>query len=493
MKENMPLDIADIIVQNALIITMDQDRRVVPDGFVAIKENKIQKIGSGKPETGLIGEKTQLIDAKGGVILPGFISTHQHVIDILLRGLNQEKTLFDWCVNIYYPGTMAFESEDVNIAVQLGMDEAIRAGITTVVDNWSADLDPIRSAEAADAAIQAYEKTGGRVIFARMFSDAFPKPWEPWLNMLNHTPDSDCNELLEDTQTALSSIETLINKYNGRANNRINVCPSPTGTTWNTVEGMQGASELAKKYDTILPIHHSETIYDRNMYSDAWPGLSATQYLEHIGLLDERLLAAHCVWFNEHDIRLFADSGCNVAHCPSSNMMTGTGIAPIASLIRAGVTVGLGCDNAMVNNNVSLLNEIRLSAFLAKTRSNDAGALSAEQSLAMATCDGAKAIGRGQDLGVIEEGRIADIILLDTNATHWVPTINLDEAIVFQAHPHDVKTVIIDGNIVMQDRELKWLNQSEEQQLFANAHKRSDSIIQRAGLEHFRKDKWQNR
>lgn len=493
MQEDLPLDVADIIVQHALVITMDKDRRIIPDGFIAIKENKISKIGKGKPNLKLIGEKTRLIDAQGGIVLPGFISTHQHIIDILLRGLNQQKNMIDWAVNVYYPGTMAYKSEDVNIAVQVGMDEAIRAGVTTVVDNWSADLDPVRSAEAADAAIQAYEKTGVRVIFARMFSDAFPHTWEPWLNMLNHAPDADCKELLEDTQTALSSIETLINKYNGHANNRINICPSPTGAQWNTIEGMQGASELAKKYDTILPIHHSETIHESKMYSDAWPGLSSTQYLEHIGLLDERLLAAHCVWFDEHDIRLFATSGCNVAHCPSSNMMVGSGIAPIASLAQAGVTVGLGCDNAMVNNNISLLNEMRLSAFLAKTKSNDAGALSAEKSLAMATCDGAKAIGRGQDLGVIEAGRLADIILLDTDGPHWVPKINLAEAIVYQAHPDDVKTVIIDGRVVMQDREIKWLNQDEEKHLFADAQKRSDSIVKRAGLDHFRKVNWQHR
>ena len=469
---------ATVAIRDVEILTMDSDRTVIPSGHVLVSGDRITAVASDEPDPGRIGPRTEIVDGKGGLLIPGLISTHQHVIDVLLRGLSQERDLLDWSINVYYPGTTAYTPDDVGLAVTLAMDEALRAGVTTVVDNWSASLDPVLARESADAALGAYQRLGTRVVFARMFADAMPPSWSPLVRHLGGSAD----HWVEDTDQALGDIEELMGRWNGAADGRISVCPSPTTAHTVTAKGMVEAQRLAQRNRAILPIHHCETRIEASMYPESGAGPSTTDYLNRLGVLGPDLLAAHCVWMEERDIRLLAEASCSVAHCPTSNMLLASGIAPVAALRRAGVTVALGCDNAMVNNNVSLLGEIRLAALLAKVATLDAGAVTAMEALTMATQHGASAIGRGHDLGSIEAGKKADLALLDRSGPHWVPCHDPAAAVVYQAHVDDVRTVIVDGQVLLRDRTSTRTPDADS--LYRMAAARAGEIVEAADLGH---------
>ena len=468
---------ATVAIRDVAILTMDADSTVIPSGHVLLSDDRILAVAEGEPGPAHLGPPTEIIDGKGGVLIPGLISTHQHVIDVLLRGLSQERDLLDWSVNVYYPGTSVYTPDDVALAVTLAMDEGLRAGTTTVVDNWSASLDPVRARESADAALGAYEHLGIRVIFARLFADAMPPSWSPLVRHLGGSAD----DWIEATDRALEEIETLMQLYCGRAEGRISVCPSPTSAQTVTAPGLVKAHRLARRHGAILPIHHCETRLEATMFPESGAGLSTTAYLDGLGVLTPDLLAAHCVWVQERDIRLLAEASCSVAHCPTSNMLLASGIAPVAALRRAGITVGLGCDNAMVNNNVALLGEVRLAALLTKVASLDPGALTAMDALAMATRHGAAAIGRGQDLGSIEVGKKADLALLDRSGPNWVPCHDLAAAVVYQAHIDDVRTVIVDGQVLLRERANTRTLDADS--LYRQASARASEIVEAAGLD----------
>ena len=486
---------ADIVVDNVALLTMDPERRIVPNGWIAISGNRIEALGSGRPDGVSAGER---IDGQGGVVMPGFVSTHQHVIDALLRGgLEQDRNLFDWFLNVYYGGLAFYSPEDCQTAARLNLAEAIRAGVTTVNDNWGVNTgdSPQRVAECAEATLEVYRSVGMRIIFARMFIDTIPDHWAPLVdNLLRKIPGLrlDRNTLLEDTDDVLSRIENLMRKHHGSAEGRIHVAPSPMLPQNGTPRALLGSVELAERYDTVVPIHLCESPMDARMFNEAWGGLSCTDYLNNVGFLHPRVLAAHCVWLNDRDIRLLKTNDVKVAHNPSTNMFLASGVAPIPKMIASGITVGLGIDDTTTGSNVSMLREMRHAGLLAKVSNLDAGALTGEKILEMATIDGARAVNLHRDIGSLEVGKKADLILFDTDKPHWHPRHLLPSTIVYQAHSDDVRTVIIDGNVVMRDRILAFMNPDEERALYAKAQKASEAIVERAGMQHLLKRGWQS-
>lgn len=260
-----------------------------------------------------------------------------------------------------------------------------------------------------------------------------------------------------------------------------------------TPTALLGSLELARKNDTIVPIHLCESPMDARMFNDTGGGLSCTDYLNNIGFLDPRVLAAHCVWVNDRDLRLLRANDVKVAHNAGSNMFLASGVAPVPKMVAAGITVGLGLDDANIGSNSSMLREMRHAALLAKVSNLDAGALTAEKVLEMATIEGARAVGLEKDIGSLEAGKKADVILFDTDKPHWHPRHLLPSTIVYQAHSDDVRTVIIDGEIIMRDRILSFMNADEERALYAKAQKASERIVEQAGMHPLLERGWQSR
>jgi cytosine/adenosine deaminase-related metal-dependent hydrolase len=486
---------ADLSIENVTIVTMNPAREIIPNGYVTITGNRIEALGKGTPDG---PPATERIDGKGGVVLPGFISSHQHVSDALIRGgLEQDRNLFDWFLNVYYGGLSAYTVEDCRIAAQLNISEAIRAGVTTVNDNWGINCGDAKERvdACAEVTLEVYREIGNRVIFSRMFIDTMPEYWGPLLdNLIRKVPGItlDTRTIAEDTDAVMSSIESLMNKHHGSENGRIRTAPSPMLPQNATPEALKASLELAERFDTIIPIHVCESNMDARMFNETWGGLSGTDYLNNNGFLHPRVLAAHCVWLNDRDIRLLKVNDVKVAHNPSTNMFLASGIAKIPRMIAAGITVGLGIDDSTTGSNIDMLREMRHAALLQKVANLDAGAMTSEKVLEMATIDGARAVGLEKDIGSLEVGKKADVILFDADRPHWYPRHHLPSVIVYQAHPDDVRTVIIDGNVVMRDRVLSWIDPDGERELCRKAQQASEAMIERAGLQFLRDRGWQS-
>ena len=488
----------EVLISNATILTMDASRKIIPNGWLRIHGDTIVEIGyETRPTSRSTG--AVYIDAAGALVTPGLISVHNHVIDSLLRGgVESDRGLFDWLMNVYYTGTSFYEPADCAIAARLTTAEAMRAGVTTIVDNWGVNNggDRKRIDACADATIEVYREVGIRTIFARMYSDTFPAYWADLVgSLITKRGDSrlSVETLVETTEGALESIEALMRKYHGVDNGRISVCPSPILPQTNTIEGMRQAKELASRFDTVFPIHLCESELDSRVFpSSGSGGMSAVEFLNNAGLLDSRTLAAHCVWLDHKDMRLLKVNDVKVAHCPTSNMFLGAGIARIEEMLARGITVGLGTDDTNASSNASILKDMRHAVLLAKVASCDAGAITAERVLEMATIDGAKALGLDSQIGSIEVGKKGDLVIWNTEHSHWYPRHHWPSALVYQAHCSDPDTVLIDGRVIMHGRKLHHLSNTDEVEMLHEAQRASEGVLARAGMNAEREGAWQS-
>lgn len=484
----------DLVITNVTAVTMDGRRRIIRDAWISVTGNRIEAIGENEPPAAA----ARVIDGRGGVALPGFVSTHQHLVESLVRGgLQQDRNLIDWLINVYYGGLSVYRPEDCTTAVTLTVAEAIRSGVTTVCDGWGINNgdDPGRVAECTEATLDVYRSTGIRAIFARMLQDVFPEYWQPLAGaILRKIPGLKLKPetLVEDTDAGLSRIESLMSKYHRSDNDRIHVCPSPVLPQTVSPQALAGCLELAERFDTMVTIHNCESPTDARMFTESGFGLTCTDYLNCLGFLSERLVAAHCVHLTDRDLRLFKVHDVKVAHCPSSNLNLASGIARVPQMILAGLTVGLGIDDSSTNCNVSILTEMRHAALIQRGVSNDAGAVTAEKALEMATIDGARALGLGDEIGSLEVGKKADIILFDTDKPHWYPCHHIPAVLAYQAQASDIHTVVIDGSVVMADRALTFLGPDEEPAFYRKAQQASEDVVERAGMQPLLARGWQS-
>ena len=485
---------ADVLIKNAEILTMDSARRIIDRGWISVSGNRIEDIGDGDPDA--VGA-TKEIDARGGLVMPGFVSSHAHPVDAMLRGgIEVDRNLFDWFYNIYYGGLAAFTPEDCNMSIRLAMAEGIRGGITTFQDTWGINTgdDAARVDACAEASIEAYRSVGMRCIFSWMFNDRIPAAWDEYLKSIARkipTLRLDPATIVEDTDSVLARMEALMRKHHGSDGGRIHACPAPCLPNTCTEEALLGSLELAREFDTLVTIHVNEQMTDAKMFSELWQ-ISATEWMHNMGFLDPRVVAAHCVWLSDKDIRLFRMHDVKVAHNPTSNHFLGSGAAPIDKMVMAGITVGLGTDDVNLHSNVSIFSEMRRAALLQKVVCHDAGVITAEKVLEMATIDGARVLGLDSEIGSLEVGKKADVIILDTDAPHWFPRHHLPSVLVFQAHDEDVRTVLIDGRVVMEDRALHFFDDDDEQAFLARVQKATERIVEEAGLQSARDRGWQS-
>jgi cytosine/adenosine deaminase-related metal-dependent hydrolase len=467
----------DVLIKNATVImTMNPARQVIENGFIIIEKGKITAIGRMNKLDRVNAKK--VIDAKGKLVMPGLINVHSHGIAILMRGgLSQERSLYDWMLNVLYPGIRTYTNHDTNVGAHLYLAEAIRSGITTVVNNEGGRLD-----ERHRKVLEASKMSGIRTVYGRMFNDLEPAaPLAGYYKILeakspnvHHLEDY----LVEDTRKALSSIENLIKEYNSRDDDLIQVWPSPHGPAWCSKEGLLASRDLAQQYNVGITIHLAETTEEFKLY-----GVSTTEYLDSIGFLNPRLLAAHCVWTDDKDIRLLRENNVKVAHQPGSNMYLASGFAPIPKMLAEGITVGIGSDDGNSNDSVNMLIEMREAALIHKAHNLDASCITADQVIEMATIGGAKALSMENQIGSLEVGKKADIIILDLQAPHLRPMHHLPSVLVYQARGTEVETVIVNGKILMEDRKLSWMSEDEEIKLLDEAQKSSIAIKDRANLE----------
>lgn len=440
----------DIVIRGGAVITMNKHQEVIADGAVAIDDGRILEVGR-TDEINQDYDGDRVIDASGHAVFPGLINAHNHVSDILFRGgFSADRELYDWIYNVKFPGVTAMESEEHEIASALYSAEAIQSGITTFVENavgggGGYDEDVVA------AKFDAYERAGQRVAFAQSFIDI--EPDEEFLSFADQQmmkePEVDHVSLrdeLTETETALENIRQLIERFDGRGDDRLRIWPGPVLPDTTTREGLRGAYEIAEEHDRMTTTHVSETKHDETDY------LTSVEYLNNVGYLGEYTLLGHCVHLTRRDVQLLAQTGTRVSHNPLTNLALGAGFAPVPDMINYGATVGVGTDNSSASDTVNMINDVRFAAMIHKANHQDSAAMTAEKALEMVTIDGAKAIGRADELGSLESGKLADVVLLDLDHDHLTPRPDVPSAIVYQAQGFEVDTVICNGEVIMKDR-----------------------------------------
>ncbi|MFB6299279.1 MAG: amidohydrolase family protein [Halobacteriales archaeon] len=470
---------------------MNPEREVLPDGAVGIRDNEIVAVGP-TDEVAAQHDAERRIDSSGHAVLPGFVDAHAHVNDILIRGgLGTDRALHDWLFNVNKPAAAAMGTEDHAIAAALYCRESLQSGITTFVDNAAGSLPGmLLDQETIEARLDVYRQSGTRNVYAQefvddTFSDDRFRHFLVNQERKSANGDIDPNPGAEPTETdeALEYIESLIEEYHGSADGRQSVWPAPLYPWAMTPEGLQGAYAMAEDYDVMTTTHASEVRQQERFQ------ISSVEYLNNADYLGDRTLLGHCVHVDERDIRLLRGTDTRVAHNVLTNHALGSGIAPVPTMLNYGLTVGIGTDNASASDTVNMVNDLRFAAHAHKAHRQDAGAMTAEKALEMATIDGARAIGREDELGSLESGKLADVALFDLEQTHLTPAPNVVSAIVYQAQGFEVDTVICDGRIVVDGRRVPGVDDAYPD-LLEQAQACAAGVIERAGLEDLADRPW---
>jgi len=440
---------ADLIVTGGTVVTMDGTRAVYEDGAVVVKGDTLVAVG---PRAELIAkyEAQQTIDAKGKLVLPGFVNGHTHVPMTLFRGIHDDVTLNDWLYKYIFPAEAKNVNEEfVRWGTRLAAAEQIRSGVTTFADMYYFE----------DAVAEETKAAGMRGVLGETFID-FP------------APDN------KSEAQMLAYTEKFLRRWQGDP--LIHAAPAPHSIYTCSEKTLQDASALARKYHAPILIHVAEM---KKEWDDSQKqnGMSPVKYLDKVGVLGPDVLAAHCIFVDEADRKILAQRQVGCVHNPSSNMMLASGVSPVLELRAAGVAVGLGTDGpAGSNNDLDLMEEIDLAAKLAKITKMDPLALNAKGVVEMATIDGAKALHMEKEIGSLEKGKKADLILISLDEPNAVPLYDVYAQLAYALKASDVETVVIDGRVVMRNRKLLTV---DEPAVLAKAREYKKTIAASLGLQ----------
>jgi len=425
----------------AQVVTMDAKRRVV-EGDVVVEDGKIEAVEDG----GRRGKTGKALDCTGLVIIPGLIQAHIHLCQTLFRGFADDLPLETWLAKRIWPLEAAHTEESVYWSAMLGAAELLLGGTTAILD-----METVRH---TGAAFEALEAIGLRATAGKCLMDAPSAP----------------KGLKEPTERALQEATDLCAKWHGAAHGRLRWCYAPRFVPSCTGPLLRAVSDLAERAGATIHTHAAETPVELQMVSEE-TGHDEISYLDSVGISGPRAALAHCVWVDEEGIRRLARQQTNVVHCPSSNLKLGSGIAPIPEMLAAGCRVAIGADGAPCNNRLDAFEEMRLAALIQKPRLGP-DALPAARVLELATLGGARALGLDTEIGSIEPGKRADLVVLDLTGPHVVPEdADVVSRLVYGARASDVRHVIVDGRIVVRDGELKTAK-VEEIRREANRHAR---------------------
>lgn len=429
----------DTLIVGGTVVTMDSDRRVIENGAVAIRGGKIVAVGT-RAEVAAKYRARLTVNATGKVVIPGLVNAHTHVPMSLFRGIADDMDLQEWLTRFIFPA----EGKNVNEAfvragTRLGLAEMIRGGTTTYADMYYFE----------DAIADETKKAGMRGVLGETIID-FPVP---------------------DAKTpaeGMAYAERFVNKW--RNDPLIVAAIAPHAPYTVSTENLKAVKALADRLDAPMLIHVGETKKEADDLK-ADKGETPMAYLAKIGFLGGRVTAAHTVFLTDAEIEIMREKGVGSAHCPTSNMKLASGVARVPDMLAKGIRLGLGTDGAASNNDLSMWEEMDTAAKLHKVFSGDPKNVSAVQAFEMATIGGARALHLEDRIGSIEPGKLADIAIVDLDTLHQTPLYNVYSHIVYATKASDVRTVIINGRLVMLDRRLLTLNESAIKK-DANAYRR---------------------
>ena len=419
----------DLLVLNGTLVTMDKEHRIIQDAGIAVEHGRIVAVGS---RAEIVGKYSALerVDASGKIVIPGLINGHTHIPMTLFRGLADDLDLQDWLTKYIFPAEAKNVTEDfVRAGTRLGLAEMIRGGTTTYCDMYYFE----------DAIADETNKAGVRAVLGETVID-FP------------VADNKTNA------EAMAYVERFVQKWKG--NELIVPAVAPHAPYTVSEEHLKAIRAFSDRTGAPIVTHISETKREVDDSLKA-KGASPVDYLSRIGFLNDHVIAAHMVWPTAGEIQILKRDGVGVVHNPQSNMKLASGVAPVPKMLTEGLRVGLGTDGAASNNDLSMWEEMDTAAKLHKLISGDPKVMSAEQAFELATIGGARALHLEKEIGSIEKGKRADFVIVNRDALNQIPLYNIYSDLVYATKASDVETVIINGRMVMRDRRLLTLDETE--------------------------------
>ncbi|MDD4271363.1 MAG: amidohydrolase [Patescibacteria group bacterium] len=413
----------DLIIKGKYILPMDDKLTVIKNGFVAVLENKIVGLGAGDEIKNYQAKET--IDVGNSIVMPGLVNTHTHAAMAYFRGLADDLPLDIWLNQHIWPAEAKYvNAEFVKQAGELACLEMIKAGVTTYNDMY------FFGKSMAEPAIRA----GLRALIGITILD-FKNPTE-----------------------GIGEAVSLAKQY--KNNEFVKIILAPHAIYTCSKENLLKIKAVADAENMRLHIHVSETKKEVDDCLSAH-GKTPVEYLDELEMLSDRLMAAHSVWLNDNDLEIYKNRGVKVAHCPISNMKLASGAAPLKRMLEMGITVGLGTDGAASNNTLDLFSDMRACALMHKVNNFDPTAISAKEVVKMATIGGAKVLGMDKEIGSLQAGKKADIITINLNKPHLAPVYNPYSHLVYCVSHDDVENVIVNGKVIMKNREVKTLDEEK--------------------------------
>jgi 5-methylthioadenosine/S-adenosylhomocysteine deaminase len=438
-----------LLIRGAHILTLNTTFDA-HDGSVLARDGRIVAVG---PDAAS-GTADTVIDAAGRLLLPGFVQTHVHLCQTLFRGLADDMPLLEWLRTRIWPMEAAHTPSSLRAATRLATSELLRTGTTSVLT--------METVHGTEAVLEELERSGLRATVGKCMMDA---------------DDTVPGRLKERTSDSLRDSEALRRRWHGAAGGRLRTALAPRFAVSCTRDLLEAVAALSRETGAIVHTHASESRDELDVVRER-TGLDNIEYLEATGLASSRLCAAHCVHVDARAQARLREHGVNVAHCPGSNLKLGSGIAPVAEMRARGIALSLGADGAACNNRLDMFDEMRLAATLQALRSGP-GALPARDVVWMATRGGAQALGLDHEIGSIEVGKRADLILVDRDRPHLVPGPDPYSTLVYSARGTDVWATIVDGDVLVRGGELV---RDDAEEVAAAARREAAELLSRAAV-----------
>ena len=418
----------DYIICGDYVLPMDEGLTVIKDGAIAVSGTNILEVGTSKEISKKYASEA-IIMGEGKAVFPGLINTHTHAAMVYFRGIADDLPLKEWLENHIWPAENRWLGpEFISDAIELACLEMLKGGVTTYNDMYFYQ----------DAAGKVAKKIGMRAVLGVGILDSPSKS-------------------ASTSDEYFANAESFIKNWKG--DELITPCIAPHALYTCGTESLKRARRIADKYDIPIHIHLSETKWEVNEIKNRYR-MTPVKYLDSLGFLDEKVLAAHCIWVEDDEIDLLAKRKVGVSHCMESNLKLASGFAPVVTMLMAGIKVTFGTDGAASNNDLNILSEMSTTAKVHKALSNNPSVLDAKTVLLMATKWSAEVLGLGDKIGSIEKGKIADIVIINLKKPHLTPMYDVYSHIVYAAMASDVDTVMVNGKVVVNNS--KFCNGDEE-------------------------------
>ena len=453
---------ASSLIRGGAVVTVDDRFTIHEPGWIHVVGDRIAGVGPGEPPPGLAATVDRVLDASGGAVMPGMVNGHTHLFQTFFRGLADDRALLDWLRDCIWPGAVHLDERTARLAALVGMAENVRGGATSILDHQYIHLDDVGDGTGVDDAMcTAADEVGVRYLLARGWAD---RNYEPLMT--------------ESADTIVARTDRVRARWHGHDGGRIRVELAPLIPWGCSDEAMLATTDAATRWGAGTHVHCAETEVEVTMSLDE-RGVRHVPWLDRLGALGPNTQLAHSVWLDDDELDLIAARGAVVVHCPVSNMYLASGVARILDMRERGIPIALASDGPGSNNRQDMFEVLKATALLQKVHRLDPAAVQPEEALAMACRGGAQAFGYADQVGVVEEGRKADLLVIDLRSVFTAPVHRVASALVFNAMPSHLSHVLVDGRFLVDDGQLTML---DERALVEAAQDAARELFARAGV-----------